>query len=700
MQKPGRRKKTDLFALNPNHFSQDEQVFRSITEHIDGVAFMAGPNSIVSYISPAAEKIFGFMPAEMTGRSFAGFLEEEKEMLQTLAAINETCQNHLPTQTLDLHFRRKNGSLFWGELHLQYFQDHGIPCIIGWLYDVTVRKRQEAHLLCRANLFEKADTLSIEELLQATLDEAARLTESTIGFCTFLRDDLCSHTLQVLSSKANHMAGCLGENGEIYSFDQAEYLTEALRCQKTVIHNDDDSAKKHRSRSGNYPEIRRTLVVSIMKDGMVTAIFGVGGNSHFYDEYDNNLVTDFADLANDIVIRKRAELLEKSMEARLIQAQKMALVGKLINTVGSNYSQLLDIILDKVKKAMDPEMLQSNKSQLKNLGAIVEAACSSRDMMSQLLTFARSRPAMPIVLDLNILVDGLLGMLRERIGVNIQLLLIPDRERTLVKVDPSHIDQLLTLLCINARDAIAGNGKITIETGRIFIDEDDCAANHLFSAPGNYVALSVSDNGIGIEKKNLPYIFEPFFTTKKSEGEFGLGLSIAYGIAKQNKGCIDCRSELGKGTTFTIYLPHHTGSHYLYEEEAPPITCQLKKKILLVEGEPEILNLYKRILEKAGYTVLPVDTPDEAIRIASEFDSDIDLLLSEVVLPEVNGCDLSKKLQKFCPKLKTLYLSGHHNDLIGQYGVLGKGAGFIRKPFFINELTLKVHNLLNSVAVQ
>ena len=668
--------------------AQTAKKFRFITEHINGVVFSAGTNFILTYVSPATQNVFGFTPDEMTGKSLVAFLEEEHQMPETLAAINKTCLNRLPTQILELQFRRKNGSSFWGELHVQYFADNGNPGIVGLLHDVTPRKRLQSQALFSANLSEAAGNLSIEELLQAAMDEVKRLTGSTIGFCYFLRDDMRDTVLQVLSA----------DSGKLSPLTHTGLLVEALRAQRTLINNECDTASgMHRNQQDKHSEFRRTLVVPIIKDEVVTAIVGVGGKSSFYDEDDEQVVKFIADLASDLVLRKRAEEIQKNDHSSLIQAQKMAFLGSVINRMGSDYSNMLTSMVGLLNLILEQETI--NPLIGKHVMDSLEFVGSSKDMISQLLMFAGSSAVMPIVLELNILVEEKESELKELIGESISLVLIPDRQRTLVKIDPSQFDNLLVVLCLNARDAIAGKGCITIETSRITIDHDDCAAGHPCRVPGNYAVLSVTDNGIGIENKHLPYIFEPLFSTRKDGQGMGLGLSIAYGIAKQNNGAIDCRTEPGKGSTFTVFLPRYMGKNYFSQDDDSSLSDGLKETVLLVEDEPDILNFYKRMLEKSGYEVFAVATPYEAIMLATELPDDIDLLMTNVVLRDVNGCDLSQKLLSICPRLKTLFMSDAFNDMSARYGLLDEAVGFIKKPFSMNDLTIKIKKLMNPILV-
>ncbi len=258
-------------------------------------------------------------------------------------------------------------------------------------------------------------------------------------------------------------------------------------------------------------------------------------------------------------------------------------------------------------------------------------------------------------------------------------------------MDPSQIDLILANLCVNSRDAIEDVGKITIETRRIHVNKSDITAGHACKNPGDYVMLAVSDNGGGIDRNDLPHIFEPFFTTKANRNGTGMGLSTIYGIVKQNNAFIECLSEQGRGTTFKIYMPLHLdyGDSGSMAQTEPSIS-QRKELILLVEDEQDILNIYKLMLESKGYGVLDAATPSDALRIAGEYGSKINLLIADVVLPEMNGCDLSRQVKLLCPDLKVLFISGYTTDDINIQGELDLGVNFIQKPFSLKALIIAI----------
>ena len=262
-------------------------------------------------------------------------------------------------------------------------------------------------------------------------------------------------------------------------------------------------------------------------------------------------------------------------------------------------------------------------------------------------------------------------------------------------MDPFQIDQILTNLCINARDAISDVGKMTIETGKCSFDEDYCAAYTGF-LPGEYVLLAVSDNGCGMDKETLSHLFEPFYTTKVIGKGTGLGLATVYGIVRQNNGLINVYSEPDKGTTFRIYLPRHVGKTAQVQTRGPvEANSRGHETILLVEDDPSILEMTTRMLKKQGYTVLSANSPGEAIHLARERTGEIHLLMTDVVMPEMNGRDLAKNLLSLFPHLKRLFMSGYTANVIAHHGVLDEGVYFIQKPFSIKELAAKVREALD-----
>ncbi len=301
----------------------------------------------------------------------------------------------------------------------------------------------------------------------------------------------------------------------------------------------------------------------------------------------------------------------------------------------------------------------------------------------------------PKVLDSNETVEGMLNMLRRTIGENIDLVWLPAMGQWQVKMDPSQIDQILANLCINAYDAIADVGKITIETINTTLDEAYCE-EHTGFTPGEFVVLTVSDDGYGMDKETLANIFEPFFTTKEVGQGTGLGLATIYGIAKQNSGFINVYSELEHGTTFRVYIPGYAekATQALEEGHAKPIK-KGNETILVVEDESAILRLTTTMLEGQGYVALAASSPGEALRLMEAHLGEIDLLITDVIMPEMNGRDLAKKILSFYPNIKRLFMSGYTANVIAHHGVLDDGVHFIQKPFGERDLMDKMREVLD-----
>ncbi len=382
------------------------------------------------------------------------------------------------------------------------------------------------------------------------------------------------------------------------------------------------------------------------------------------------------------------------LEQQLQQAQKMESVGRLAGGVAHDYNNLLSVILGYSELAMNK--VDADSKLHADLMEIFKAGERSRDITRQLLAFARKQTIAPEVLDLNTSVEVMLKILRRLIGEDICLNWKPASEVWPIRIDPSQIDQILANLCVNARDAISGVGEITMETKSVCLGDDFCLA-HTGFRPGEYVSLKVSDNGIGIEADNLDKIFEPFFTTKGSDKGTGLGLAMVYGIVKQNNGFIDVNSEPGKGTTFTLYFPRCKVEQSAEDKEQNEVGVKKGKgeKVLLVEDDTSLLRLTANILERLGYSVKVADRPREAIRIAEQLEAPIDLLITDVVMPEINGRDLAKQLNSLFPNLKCLFMSGYTADVISRHGVLDKGLHFIDKPFTQRDLSIIVRKILD-----
>ncbi len=383
----------------------------------------------------------------------------------------------------------------------------------------------------------------------------------------------------------------------------------------------------------------------------------------------------------------------KKIEAQLQQAQKLESVGRLAGGVAHDYNNALSVIIGFSELAL--EDVPPDSPMQAHLDEILKAAQNATDITRQLLAFARKQDIDPKVLNLNTNVENMLKMLRRLIGEDIDLTWVPGTDLWPIIIDPSQLNQILANLCVNARDAIKGVGKITIETKNTTFDETRCA-DHPDFFPGQFVHLTVSDNGCGMEKEILENIFEPFFTTKDMDKGTGLGLSTVYGIVKQNNGFIHVYSEPGHGSAVNIYLPRHEGEiSSIQEIHAEDIPTGKGETILLVEDDRPFLSLARTILLGLGYTILSAISPTEALKLAKENAGKIDLLVTDVIMPEMDGRELAERMVSIYPELKHMFMSGYTADIIAHRGMLEEGVPLLNKPFSRRDLAVTVRMALD-----
>jgi len=397
-------------------------------------------------------------------------------------------------------------------------------------------------------------------------------------------------------------------------------------------------------------------------------------------------------MVQDITERKRAEEEKVTLQEQLRQSQKMEAIGSLAGGVAHDFNNLLTII--KGNSQLSLMELKAGDPLRENIEQVEKAADRAAALTRQLLAFSRRQVLETKVLDLNTILRDLDKMLRRVIGEDIELVTLLAENLGTVKADPGQIEQVVMNLAVNARDAMLKGGKLTIETANVDLDEV-YARSHVAVTPGRYVMLSVSDTGVGMPPEVKEHIFEPFFTTKEKGKGTGLGLSTVHGIVKQSGGNIWVYSEPGQGTAFKIYLPRVDE----LPEEAGEKVVQKElpgggETILVVEDEEKVRQVTVQILTKNGYTVLEASHGDEARQICEQHGGPIHLIMTDVVLPGMNGRELAECLVSSRPGAKVLYMSGYTDNAIVHHGVLDKGVNFIQKPFTIDGLTKKVRKVL------
>ena len=389
----------------------------------------------------------------------------------------------------------------------------------------------------------------------------------------------------------------------------------------------------------------------------------------------------------DITDRKR-------LEGMLRQSQKLDALGQLAGGVAHDTNNMLGVIIGYVEMLFTDETL--GEVARRDLEQIHKAAMRSSDLARQLLAFARQQAIQPRAVDLDEQVEGSTILLRRLIGENLHLDWEPGSSPWTTWIDPSQVDQVLANLVVNARDAIQGQGRILLRTSCTKVDETYCSGR-LGARPGEYLVLTVSDDGVGMSAETLSHIFEPFFTTKAPGRGTGLGLATVYGIVGQNEGFITVYSEPGHGTTFLLHFPRYAGGPDV-DEATDEGVQRGTETVLVVEDESSLLALVERILLTAGYKVLATDSPQEALRLAETHDGPIHLLLTDLVMPEMDGGELCRLATPMRPELKVLFMSGYPSDTLARQRILAEDLHFLQKPFRKQDLMRMVRRTLDGTS--
>ncbi len=593
--------------------------------------------------------IFGCTSKQIIGKSPYNFSPEKqpdgknsKEKIQKI--INKALKGQ--PQFFEWLHCRLDGTPFDAEVNMNKIELEGKPYLLLVIRDITIRKQFEKEINMLAHAVK-----SIRECVSVT-DMEDNVIFVNDAFCNtygYSKDELTGKPISIIRSPNN-------PPDTIKDIFPAT-LQGGWQCE--VLNKRKDGSE--------FPVLLSTSVIRDEKQNPI-ALIGV---------------------ASDITERRH-------LETQLRQSQKMEAIGSLAGGIAHDFNNLLMIIRGYSKLVLD--RLNENNPHYKSILQIDRASEHAESLIRQLLAFSRKQVLQLKIIDLNALIRELEKMLGRLIGENIELKTLLDSELGYIKVEPNQIEQVIMNIVVNARDAMPGGGKLTVETKNIVLGENNKTMENTAVEPGSYVLLSISDTGMGMDKKTRNHIFEPFFTTKEKGKSTGLGLATVYGIIKQSGGYIWVDSKPGVGTTFKIYLPCTDEGITLDEKSDEPIldgNLKGKETVLIVEDEKDVRNLVCEMLKLQGYNILEAGYGDRALNICKEYNKPIHLVLTDIVMPHISGSRLVELIKPIHPEMKALYMSGYINNAVVNKGILKPDDQFIQKPFTPVDLARKIRGILD-----
>lgn len=650
---------------------ETEARYRNLVEFSPAVVYLADadPPFATIYISPNISQ-FGYTVAEWTERPDRWLdIVHDDDRARVLASASDV-SIETPDTDLDYRITAKDGSIHWVNDKGRFvFGELGNR--IGWqgiLLDVTKRKQAELDMV---QLNRELDSQQLR--LKNIVASVPGIVWESCG-----KPNAANQSVNFVSDYVTTMMG----------YSVGEWLSSP-EFWLSIIHPEDrDRVVQEAVEQFESPE------PGILEFRMIAK----GGNVLWVESISTQILDDLGIPAGrrgvtmDISGRKRADAALHASEQQLRQAQKLESVGLLAGGIAHDFNNMLTVINGYSELAL--RRVSREDPLRRDLDEIQRAGKRSAELTYQLLAFSRQQVLQPVVLNLNEMIADTIKMLHRLIGEDILLTTTLDPHVSDVLVDPGQLTQIVMNLAVNARDAMATGGQLTIETRNSFLD-DGYARRHPGVVPGPYVLLAVSDTGIGMSPAATQHIFEPFYTTKDVGEGTGLGLATVYGIVKQSGGNIEVYSEVGIGTTFKIYLPQAPSTVRSTSESQPLMEMPGgKETILLVEDEELVRNLSREILTSCGYQVIVASNGAEALALCGPA-ADIDLLMTDVVMPTMGGRELAERLLLLRPDLRILFTSGYTDDAVVRHGVIGSNTNFIHKPFTVDALTVKIRQILD-----
>ncbi|MCP3980881.1 MAG: PAS domain S-box protein [bacterium] len=642
-------------------FRSSEKKFRNTFEQVAAGMVTAKADDTLLQVNPAFCTMLGYTESEMLRKKVSDVCHAD-DVDQAREQLHEIMQGKRRVTDLEARYMRRDGTIAWGHTTTVWnFDDDGTPKYsISLIQDITHRKHAEQEL--------RESQQRFEELVNSVEGVVWEADPDTLRF-------------SFVSRKAEAILGYPPQEwlaqprfwrNRVHAQDLHEVMTELQQA----LDGDRGSLELE------YRMVRADGEAVWLRDsiGIVRA---------------GTRAVKLRGVMVDVTTRKHAEEALRKSEEQLRQSQKMEAIGRLAGGIAHDFNNLLTAITGYSEFLI--RGLGNDHPQFREAAEIAKAADHAADLTKQLLAFSRQQVLEPKLIDLNDVVEDLHSMLNRVIGETVELNTTLDAEACMVKADPGQLRQVLLNLAVNARDAMGGDGELTILTEIVDLQED-YAEEHPDVQRGTFVMLAVTDNGCGMNDETLARLFDPFFTTKQPGEGTGLGLSTVYGIVKQSGGHIYVYSEPGRGTTFKVYLPQIEGDGHEAETEPRSMT-QLSRgseTILLVEDDPSVRELTQEILQMNGYRVIAASDGAEALTICENLAEQVHLIVTDLIMPNLGGRELAERVGPILPETKILFLSGYTDCTVMQQGMLQPGSSFLQKPFSPTGLAIKVREVLEN----
>lgn len=644
------RKKTEKKLI------ESEEKFRQLADSTTAGIFIHGGEEF-HYINNSTTIHTGYSFEELYNMKFIDLVyPDDRQMV--VDVWNKRNKGGSVPNSYECRLNKKTGGFIWAEISANLLDFNGKKALIGTAFDITDRKLAEEKL----------------KKSESTLQKIFNILPIGLWFA--------DKTGKLINGNP---AGVKIWGAEPKVSMEEYGVFKARRLPGNIEIQPDEWA------------LKKTITEGVTIEDELLEIDAFDGSKKIVLNYTAPILDDDGKVHGAIVINEditekyNAEKEKEKLQAQLSQSQKMESIGRLAGGVAHDFNNMLSVIIGRTDLAM--MKIEPGNDIYSELSEIRNAAERSAALTGQLLAFARKQVITPKSVSLNSQIDKMYQILNRLIGENIVLKWERGGSLWNILFDPSQIDQILANLCVNAKDAIKESGTIIISTGNISVTEHD-RSDLPGIIPGEYVLLKISDDGCGMEDAVLKHIFEPFFTTKDIGKGTGLGLATVFGIVKQNRGFIYARSIPGSGSEFNVYLPRYKDSDKLKPDVEHETANTGNETILLVEDDPSILEMSETMLKNFGYSVISADSPLKALAKAIETSGEIDLLITDIIMPELNGKELAKKIMTLHPGIKCLFISGYTADVIAHEGVLGEETNFLQKPFTMKSLGDKIKNIL------